>query len=103
MVGGRFVNLSGGKFSYNPLQQLLRLKNDTIYEKIPHTPIPQLSKQKNEAFFESFSKNVLTPPPQVFEPKTDTLFQKSFLLLYRKFFRANLNCDFEKIPLTYLD
>ena len=31
------------------------------------------------------------------------LFQKSFLLLYRKFFRANLNCDFEKIPLTYLD
>ena len=78
-------------------------KRHDFWKKFSFNPIPQLSKPKNDIFSETFSKNVLTPLPHVFGQKTDTLFQKSFLLLYRKFFWANLNCDFEKIPLTYLD
>ena len=54
-----------------------------------------------------FWKNIPTILYRNFQSRKTThfpkLFQKSFLLLYRKFFRANLNCDFEKIPLTYLD
>lgn len=39
-------------------------------------PLPQLSEPKNETFSESFSRNVLTPLPHVFEQKTEALFQK---------------------------
>ena len=86
-----------------PYSNFCNWKTTRFLKKFSLNPIPQLSKPKNDIFSETFSKNVLTPLPHVFGQKTDTLFQKSFLLLYRKFFRANLNCDFEKIPLTYLD
>ena len=86
-----------------PYSNFCGWKTTRFLKKYSHNPIPQLSEPKNDIFSETFSKNVLTPLPHVFGQKTDTLFQKSFLLLYRKFFRANLNCDFEKIPLTYLD
>lgn len=102
MVGGRFVNLSGENFSYNSLQQLLRLKNDTIFKKIPHNPIPQLSEPKNDIFSETFSKNVLTPLPHVFEPKTEALFQKSFLLLYSSIYPEDLNPFFGIVALLLL-
>lgn len=57
MVGGRFVNLSGGKFSYNPLQQLLRLKNDTIFEKIfPQSYTATFKAEKRHIFRNFFKK-----------------------------------------------
>ena len=57
MVGGRFVNLSGGQFSYNPLQQLLRLKNDTIFEKIfPQSYTATFKAEKRHIFRNFFKK-----------------------------------------------
>ena len=79
-----------------PYSNFCNWKTTRFLKKFSLNPIPQLSKPKNDIFSETFSKNVLTPLPHVFEPKTEALFQKSFLLLYRKFFRANLNTNLEK-------
>lgn len=53
-------------------------KRHDFWKNFSFNPIPQLSKPKNDIFSETFSKNVLTPLPHVFGQKTDTLFQKSF-------------------------
>ena len=78
-----------------PYSNFCNWKTTRFLKKFSLNPIPQLSKPKNDIFSETFSKNVLTPLPHVFGQKTDTLFQKSFLLLYRKFFRSNLNPYFK--------
>ena len=79
-----------------PYSNFCNWKTTRFLKKFSLNPIPQLSKPKNDIFSETFSKNVLTPLPHVFGQKTEALFQKSFLLLYRKFFRANLNTNPEK-------
>lgn len=77
-----------------PYSNFCGWKTTRFLKKYSHNPISQFSKPKNDIFSESFL-NVLTPLPHIFELKTEELFQKSFLLLYRKFFRANLNPYFK--------
>ena len=61
------------KFRLNLLQQLLRLKNDTIFIIFSHNLIPQLWRRKSEALFQ---KSFPIPVPQVFSNKSKPLFQK---------------------------
>lgn len=67
------------KFRLNLLQQLLRLKNDTIFIIFSHNLIPQLWRRKSEA-----------------------LFQKSFPIPISQVFRANLNPFFGIVALLLI-
>ena len=59
-----------------PYSNFCGWKTTRFLKKFPHNPIPQLSELKNDIFPETFSKNVLTPLPHVFEAKTVMLSHK---------------------------
>ena len=71
-------------------------------KKFPTPLYRNFRSQKTKHFPNLFQKNVLTPLPHVFEPKTEALFQKSFLLLYSSIYPEDLNPFFGIVALLLL-
>lgn len=70
--------ISGEDFSYNPLQQLLRLKNDMIFEKISPHPYTATLEAEKRSIFRNFFKKCSHSSTARFRIKNGSTFSKKF-------------------------
>ena len=76
-------------------------KRHDFWKNFPSTLYRNFRSRKTKHFPNLFQKNVLTPLPHVFEPKTEALLQKTFSTIYHTFSGKKRTRFSKKVSYSY--
>lgn len=84
-----------------PYSNFCGWKTTRFMKKFPTPLYRNFRSQKTKHFPNLFQKNVLTPLPHVFEPKTEALLQKTFSIIYHTFSGKKRTRFSKKVSYSY--
>ena len=84
-----------------PYSNFCGWKTTRFMKKFPTPLYRNFRSQKTKYFPNLFQKNVLTPLPHVFEPKTEALLQKTFSTIYHTFSGKKRTRFSKKVSYSY--